>query len=95
MSFLLKNYITLHENKLPTSILFRDRDTRGLHERDISEWINVLGSLQEILQFSSDSVISKVKNNSLDEIQHVKSGMCVTNKLAVSSEQFKILNLLH
>ena len=78
------HYIILHKNKLSTSSSFRDRDTRGLHERDISEWINVFGSLLEILQFSSDSVISKVKNNSLNELKHVKSGMCVTNKFKLA-----------
>ncbi len=58
-------------------LVYRDRDNSGRHERDISEWINIFGSLQEILQYTASVHLTDEKSSKSDKkrySRHFKSG---------------------
>ena len=66
--------------KITTTILFRDVESQGLHERDISEWINIFSCLQDILQFAAIGSLSDIRKNQTREnndLTFFKSGIVI------------------
>ena len=53
--------------KTTTTFLFRDVESQGLHERDISEWINIFSSLQDTLQFAASGSLLDIRKNQTHE----------------------------